>query len=128
MNKDWIKLRDRFSKENVNGVAQFMEVAKCHVNKEGQTRCPSKNCQNSMCQALEEVQRHLFANGVSPSYSQWIYHGEPANLAQFERVITPLASSVDDGLVDDRLRKKSTVENDDNELFNLLNDLQGPMR
>ena len=84
MNKDWIKLRDRCSKEYIDGVAQFMEVAKCHVNREGQTRCPCKNCQNSTYQTLDRVQGHLFANGISPSYRQWVYHGEPANLTQYE--------------------------------------------
>ena len=50
----------------------------------------------------------------TPSYSQWIiYRGELANLAQFERVRTPLASLVDDGLVDERLREQPTIENND---------------
>ena len=94
MNKDWIKLRNVFLKEYIDGVAQFMEVAKCHAKREGQSRCSCKNCQNSICQTLDGVQRQLFANGLSPSYSQWIYHGEPANLTQFERVMTPLAYCV----------------------------------
>ncbi|TYK14987.1 uncharacterized protein E5676_scaffold45G00180 [Cucumis melo var. makuwa] len=42
--------------------------------------------------------------------------------------MTLLPSLVDDGLVGDRLREQPTIENDDSELFNLLNDLQGPMR
>lgn len=40
MNKDWIKLKDRFSKEYIDGVAQFMEVAKCYVNREGTNKMP----------------------------------------------------------------------------------------
>ncbi|TYK28900.1 uncharacterized protein E5676_scaffold2406G00230 [Cucumis melo var. makuwa] len=90
MNKDWIKLRDRFSKEYIDGVVQFVEAAKHHVNREGQTRCPWKNSHNAMFQTL--------------------------------------ASLVDHGLVDDILREQPTTENDDNELFKLLNDLQGPMK
>ena len=56
MNKDWIKLRDRFSREYIDGVAQFMEVAKCHVNGEGKRRYPCKNCQNSIFQTLDGVE------------------------------------------------------------------------
>ncbi|KAA0036865.1 uncharacterized protein E5676_scaffold110G002400 [Cucumis melo var. makuwa] len=78
-----------------------------------------------MPQTFDGIQRYLFADGICPSYGQQIYHGELANFAQFERVITPLAPLVDDELVGDRLREQSTIENDDNELFNLLNDLQG---
>ncbi|KAL0551870.1 hypothetical protein IC582_010959 [Cucumis melo] len=90
MNKDCIKLRDRFSKEYIDGVVQFVEAAKHHVNREGQTRCPCKNSHNAMFQTL--------------------------------------ASLVDHGLVDDILREQPTTENDDNELFKLLNDLQGPKK
>ena len=56
MNKDWIKLRDRFSREYIDGVAQVMGVAKRHVNGEGKTRCPCKNCQNSMFLTLDGVE------------------------------------------------------------------------
>ena len=37
--------------------------------------------------------------------------------------MTPLAPLVDDGL-----REEPIAQNDDNELLDLLNDLQGPMR
>ena len=40
----------------------------------------------------------------------------------------PLALLVDDELVDDELREQPTAQNDDNELFNLLNYLQEPLR
>ena len=48
MTRDWIKLKIRFSIDYIEGVAQFMKVAKCHVNDVGKTRYPCKYCQNSM--------------------------------------------------------------------------------
>ena len=42
--------------------------------------------------------------------------------------MTPFALLVDDGLVEDDLREPPTAKNDGNELFDLLIDLQGPMK
>ena len=35
MTRIWIKLKNRFSSDYIDEVAQFMEVAKCHVNDVG---------------------------------------------------------------------------------------------
>ena len=48
--------------------------------------------------------------------------------SSIDRVMIPLALLVDDELVDDELREQPTAQNDDNELFNLLNYLQEPLR
>ncbi|XP_038890872.1 uncharacterized protein LOC120080309 [Benincasa hispida] len=95
------------------------KVAKCPLNEVGKTRCPCKHCQISMSQSLDRIECHLFMNGMSPSYTQWVYHGEPANLARFQ---TNISSSIDD-----RVSREFNVEHDDDEMFGLLNDLQGSM-
>ena len=36
----WMKLRNKLSVEYREGVSQFLEVAKYHINNYGQTSCP----------------------------------------------------------------------------------------
>ena len=96
-----------------------MEVAKCHVNDVGKTRCTCKYCQNSMTQTLDGVEHHLFANGISSLYDKCIYHGEAMNFARFEQSTTSLES--------DRLSRESDVGNKDDDILDLLTDLQGSM-
>ena len=119
MNRDWIKLKNRFSSDYIHGVAQFMEVAKCHVNDVGKTRCPCKYCQNSMTQTLDGVERHLFTYGISSVYNKWVYHGEATNLARFERGATSSEG--------DTLSREANVVDEDDDILDLLNDLQGSM-
>ncbi|KAL4021061.1 hypothetical protein IC575_019850 [Cucumis melo] len=119
MNRDWIKLKHRFSSDYIHGVAQFMEVAKCHVNDVGKTRCPCKYCQNSMTQTLDGVERHLFTYGISSVYNKWVYHGEATNLARFERGATSSEG--------DTLSREANVGDEDDDILDLLNDLQGSM-
>ena len=119
MNRDWIKLKNRFSSDYIHGVAQFMEVAKCHVNDVGKTRCPCKYCQNSMPQTLTGVERHLFTYGISSVYNKWIYHGETTNLARFERGASSLEG--------ERLSRESNIGDEDDDILDLLTDLQGSM-
>lgn len=59
--------RNRFSREYIDEVSQFMKVTKCHVNRDGKTRCVCK-FQNWMFQTLDELQQHLFAYRISYSY------------------------------------------------------------
>jgi len=119
MDRDWIKLKNRFSRDYIEGVSQFMEVAKRHVNDAGKTSCPCRNCQNSMTQSLNVVEQHLFTYGISPLYSKWVYHGEAINLGSLERGGT---SSVGDGL-----SRECNADDEDDDIFGLLTDLQGPM-
>ncbi|TYK13640.1 (R)-mandelonitrile lyase 1-like [Cucumis melo var. makuwa] len=42
MDKGWMKLRDKFSVEYREGMSQFLEVAKYHIDDYRQTRCPCK--------------------------------------------------------------------------------------
>ena len=68
MDKEWIKLRDKLSIEYVEGVSRFLERAKLYVNGSGKTRCPCKKCMKAMWKPIDGVERHLFINGISPSY------------------------------------------------------------
>ncbi|KAA0047711.1 hypothetical protein E5676_scaffold648G001770 [Cucumis melo var. makuwa] len=102
---------------NRDGVAQFIEVAKCYVNDVGKTRCPCKYCQNSMTQTLNGVERHLFTYGISSSYDKWVNYGEAMNFAQFEHGATSLECG--------RLSGESNVSDEDDDILDLLTDLQG---
>ncbi|KAA0045946.1 (R)-mandelonitrile lyase 1-like [Cucumis melo var. makuwa] len=42
MDKGWMKLRDKFSVEYREGMSQFLEVAKYHIDDYKRTRCPCK--------------------------------------------------------------------------------------
>ena len=55
MNKNWIQLRDKFLMAYIEGVTQFLEKAKSHVNNFGKTRCPCKNCMNTVWESLDGV-------------------------------------------------------------------------
>ena len=116
-NMDWIKLKNRFSSDILKEVAQFMKVAKCHVNDVGKTWCPCTYCQNSMTQRLDKVECHLFTYGIFSLYNKWVYYGEATNLAQFERGVTSSEG--------DRLSRESNVGDEDNDILDFLTDLQG---
>ena len=65
MNRDGTKLKNRFSRDYIEKFSQLIEMAKRHVNDVGKTSCPCKNCQNSMTQSLDRVERRLFMYGIS---------------------------------------------------------------
>ncbi|TYK16353.1 CACTA en-spm transposon protein [Cucumis melo var. makuwa] len=76
MDKGWMKLRNKLSLEYRHGVTQFLEFAKFHVDAYGRLRCPCKRCLNLNWSSLEGVERHLLTIGISPYYTEWVYHGE----------------------------------------------------
>ena len=80
MDKSWMKLRNKFSIEFKEGVSQFLEVAKNHIDQYKRIRYPCKRCMNSNWDSLEGAERYLLVIEVSPSYTNWVYNGEPVNL------------------------------------------------
>ena len=55
MDKRWIKLKDKLSIQ-YRGFTKFLDTVEFHLNNLEKTRCPSKNCMNSMWESLERVE------------------------------------------------------------------------
>ena len=79
MDKSWIHHRNRLSSEYADGVRKFIDIARNHVNSDGDTRCPCRKCLNVYYQSLRVVERHIFMNGFLGTYYNWVYHGEKAH-------------------------------------------------
>ena len=103
----------------MEGVTQFLEKAKFHVNNLGKTRCPCKNCMNTVWKSLDGVERHLLTYGMSPLYSQWVYHGETSNLS---RELNQTTHSIRGEELNPE--EFTDVPTEENEMLNILNDLQ----
>ncbi|KAJ9543051.1 hypothetical protein OSB04_022758 [Centaurea solstitialis] len=76
IDKSWTTLRRRNSDEFWNGLQEFMEIAKEHVNSSGFVRCPCTRCLNMLSQKPDVVEAHIHAYGWQASYTTWVYHGE----------------------------------------------------
>ena len=79
MDRNWMSSLDRLSVEYRNGVYEFVEVAKQHIDAEGRVRCPCVKSLNRKRKRLDEVHNHLYMPGISPTYPTWIYQGEQYN-------------------------------------------------
>ncbi|XP_042988618.1 uncharacterized protein LOC122316149 [Carya illinoinensis] len=77
MDKAWMHIEDRLhSSEYVEGVKQFIDVAKAHALGRNCIRCPCRRCRNCTFHPIGVVQDHLFIIGIDTSYTAWIFHGE----------------------------------------------------
>ncbi|WKA12924.1 hypothetical protein VitviT2T_030267 [Vitis vinifera] len=69
-------LPNRLSRDYVERVKSFIQVAKEHLRWDNKTRCPCRDCQNARFNDLLTIERHLIRFGFSRSYQKWIFHGE----------------------------------------------------
>ncbi|XP_042946147.1 uncharacterized protein LOC122279527 [Carya illinoinensis] len=77
MDKSWMQLTDRLlSTQYAEGVQQFISQARNHAVGTNCARCPCRDCYNNIFLPIEEVETHLFINGINPNYHRWIFHGE----------------------------------------------------
>ncbi|KAM1221217.1 hypothetical protein TB2_008819 [Malus domestica] len=81
MDKDWLTF-SRPSTEYREGAQKFVQVAKeCGGNRD-KIICPCIICQNQCFQLPAIVYEHLVINGIDPSYTTWVFHGEQEPILQ----------------------------------------------
>ena len=76
MSRPWI-YADRRSKEYMDGVQSFLNVAKDNKGPNGFMCCPCKKCRNEKDYPnTDRIHLHLITSGFMPGYNCWIKHGE----------------------------------------------------
>jgi len=87
MDRSWMKA-SRLSDEYDNGVTDFLQFAERNLpNNNGMFLCPCVNCGNRCPeQTPEEIRNHLICEGISQTYTTWIWHGEALSNASVSHV------------------------------------------
>ncbi|XP_062080223.1 uncharacterized protein LOC133784977 [Humulus lupulus] len=114
MDKDWIWSNNKLSMEYTNGVSNFITLACGHLNDENKTRCPCTQCVNFYYYELETIERHLWVNGFSKSYTNWVFHGEDKTSSSFN--VDELESDINEDSVDSE---------DDDDMIEAIQDVAG---
>ena len=122
MDKTWMQEPNRFSEKYVLGVRSFIRFAKDHKGPRSNIRCPCCECLNVDIRTTDEVEDHLFLNGISLTYTRWIHHGEQS--------IHGLYGSVSDHNNDEEDADEAMTENeeedeDEDEMQEMLEDIYG---
>ncbi|XXG68330.1 hypothetical protein AAC387_Pa06g1442 [Persea americana] len=74
MNKSWIDLPNRMSREYMDGINHFMEFTNGYDNEF--SNCLCRKCANRYYYRRNSVREHLILNGFLKQYKNWIRHGE----------------------------------------------------
>lgn len=90
MDRDWMWLPNRLSRDYVEGVKSFIQVAKEHLRWDNKTRCPCRDCQNARFNDLLTIERHLIRFGFSRSYQNGFFMGKNMNLNLMSKMILVL--------------------------------------
>ncbi|KAA0033529.1 uncharacterized protein E5676_scaffold104G00900 [Cucumis melo var. makuwa] len=87
---------------------------------------------NSNWDSLKGVERHLLTIGMCPSYTEWVYHGEPVNLyrgiGRFDEGTN--TDPFHEGTSNNSFHIEGTSSNmfyEDNEMLRMLHSLQSPI-
>lgn len=76
MDRTWITKGTRFTCPYMRGVSEFMKFVREHTEEGESILCPCSQCLNILRKKQEEVERHINCNGMSITYTRWVYHGE----------------------------------------------------
>ncbi|KAK9148246.1 hypothetical protein Scep_007003 [Stephania cephalantha] len=116
MDKSWMSETNRLSKRYVDGVNLFLEFARAHTGSEV-IRCPCRECLNIEEKKFDVVESHLYAKGISQSYTRWINHGE--------QIVGGYSHDTSEDVV-----KEANVVDDDSDgddIFDILEDVHRAM-
>ena len=76
MDRSWIKA-PHISEDYQNGVEDFLQFAqKNALVLATKYFCPCVKCVNGRHQSLNDIRSNLICEGFSPTYTNWIWHGE----------------------------------------------------
>ncbi|XP_076885268.1 uncharacterized protein LOC143534737 [Bidens hawaiensis] len=114
--KSWIRVRNRNDPVFLNGLENFIETAKNHLDSEDKTCCPCKKCVNSHRHSLTVIKAHIRDKVFQQSYETWIYHGEElpnspvvdSLLGSRKRIVAPTQEMFD--ALDDVMAEQNTNE------------------
>ena len=75
IDKNWI-LKDRDTLDYEIGVEKFLMYAEEHCENPKSIPCPCGRCVNFKKFSVKIVRGHIYENGFSHGYVEWIWHGE----------------------------------------------------
>ncbi|KAK2661809.1 hypothetical protein Ddye_000383, partial [Dipteronia dyeriana] len=126
MNKDWLKF-SRVRKEYRDGAKFFVEAAKRNTINRDLIVCPCKRCINQNLHPTKIVYEHLVINGMDPTYTNWVFHGEnPTSSGQNENSSNTFRMSRD-ALFEDVCNIEPEVEIRDEELTRNVEEAKTPL-
>ena len=70
MDKNWMWLSNRLSKEFRDGVKSFIKIAEKNLDQDGKTRRPCRDFLNTRSFNVKTVASHLILKGFSKSYKK----------------------------------------------------------
>lgn len=92
MDKTWIS-KERDSLEYEIGVEQFLIYAKENSKDPKKILCPCAKCVNFKKFSVKTVRGHIYENGFSLGYVEWIWHGENSTRTTRSSSTCPAAAS-----------------------------------
>ncbi|CAM8929746.1 unnamed protein product [Rhodiola kirilowii] len=77
MDKSWMCLSDKCDTRFIKGIMDFVKFVKQNKPRSTTHKCPCRRCRLQHEKLpLDEIQTHLFSNGIMQEYTIWTYHGE----------------------------------------------------
>jgi hypothetical protein len=71
MDKTWMQESNRFGNRYIEGVNEFISMARSHVDGLDRIKCPCRNCLNRYYKPIDKVRDDLFLKGIDLNYTQW---------------------------------------------------------
>ncbi|CAM8975640.1 unnamed protein product [Rhodiola kirilowii] len=80
MDKTWMNLSDKCDPRFAQGITNFVNFVKQKKPRRTTHKCPCRRCRLHHAKlSLDEIQTHLFRNGIMQDYTTWTSHGEVEN-------------------------------------------------